>query len=62
MGELSSRQKRQKGGRFLPEAAPTPKEGGAKKQGDFLFLTEDGRRKKGVGQVSYPINAFGSST
>jgi hypothetical protein len=36
--EFSSRQKRPNGGRFLPEAAPPPKEGGAKKQGAFLVI------------------------
>ena len=38
MGEFSSCQKGLKGGRFLPKAAPPPKEGGAKKKGDFVSI------------------------
>ena len=38
MRGFSSRQKRQKGGQFLPQAALPPKEGGAMKQGDFIVI------------------------
>jgi hypothetical protein len=36
--EFSSRQKRLKGGRFLPQAAPPPKEGRAMKESAFLGI------------------------